>query len=136
MKLVTPALLLVSLNAIAAGADCDSTDSVENEIRCLQIDVKEADTSMQHYLTAIMRRHPDTHPLTSRASAEPSQNLWLKWRESRCRKVGLRPRDDAKLEAQYLRCRYIVTRERTHELWEKYLKRSDGGPPELPEPLL
>lgn len=118
---------------------CESVASIEGTIECLQVKVKEADAAMARYLDASKKRHAaDTDPSeTSVRSIEALQDLWLKFsRDSHCNTIGLYPRDEAKTAAKYLYCRFRVTRERTHELWEKYLRHPDGTSPELPEPEL
>lgn len=134
LKLMVPILCLGPLNVLAASEGCEGSESIEDALGCLQTEVEKADSAMMQYLGAIKERHAAGKiPWTSLAAIESSQDLWLRRRESRCRRPELLPRDEAKLAAEYLYCRSQVTRERTRELWEKYLSPSDGALPELPE---
>ena len=134
LKLMIPALLLASFNALAASPICEGARSIDNAIQCLQIEVSKADTTMEQYLTASLRSYASDKYRTAHSSIQRSQNMWLQRREAQCRPVGILPRDQKKLEAKYLYCRYQVTRERTHQLWASHLSGSDSTPPDLPEP--
>ena len=133
LKLAIPALLLASMNTHAASEVCETAGSIEDAIRCLQVEVRKADAAMTQYLDASRKRHA-ADKLKS-ALIESSQTAWLDSRGAQCPIVNILPRDQAKHAAEGLYCRWRITRERTHQLWAGFLTYPDGRQPDLPEPM-
>jgi uncharacterized protein YecT (DUF1311 family) len=133
IKLAIPALFLVSINALAASEACETAGSIDDAIRCLQVEVSKAEAAMTQYLEASKKRHA-ANKLQS-ALLESSQIAWLDSRGTRCPIVNILPRDQKKHAAEVLYCRWRITRERTHQLWAGFLTYPDGRQPVLPEPM-
>jgi uncharacterized protein YecT (DUF1311 family) len=132
LKLLIPTLFFASANALAASSSCENVESYAEASKCLQAEVSRADAAMQQYLTASKKRHAADRSRLDQI--ESSQSFWLKLEVGKCRRVNLLPRDQDKHTAEILHCLNRMTRERTHQIWERFLKNQDGAPPVLPEP--
>lgn len=60
---------------------------------------------------------------------QASQTAWEGYRQLECRSQGAR----STVEVEYLRCFYRMTFQRTHDIWDRFL-RGDDGVHRLPEP--
>lgn len=131
LKLMTPMLALASMNAIAASPVCSDAGNIDDELRCLYVEVNKVETLVGQYLDAITKRFATNSALLARL--ETSQNSWLATRFGRCNLVGILPRDEKQHTAKHMHCRYQVILERSQNLWDIYLRDSEGVLPEMPE---
>jgi uncharacterized protein YecT (DUF1311 family) len=132
LKIVIPCWVLAAPHAFAASSTCDKAASYAEASRCLHVEASNAEAAMKQYLDASRKKHAANKARV--AQIESSQEQWLKFGSGRCITGNLLPRDEDKHLAQLLHCLTRITRERTHQIWDSFLRDADGAPPHMPEP--
>ena len=105
-------------------AACDTAITTLDMRRCVSRDLDEAERQLQRYLREARRHAAD------RALLDSAETAWAQYRDVACRAAGSQYQGGTMMPLVVLGCRLALTRNRTHELWDHYLRVDEV----LPEP--
>ncbi len=126
--------LLLALYPVLAVAepDCDKAISTLDINRCASMELGAAEAEMQRYLEKSLEHNGHDPELV--AAIEKAQGAWSDYAEAHCGSVYTMWREGSIRGVMGISCRTALTRQRTHELWSRFLTYMDSTEPVLPEP--
>ncbi len=105
-------------------AGCDTAVTTLDMRRCVSRDLESAQRDLQRYLQESRRI------AANRALLDSAQTAWERYRDLACRAAASEYDGGTMMPLVVLTCRLTITRHRTHDLWDDYLRESEA----LPEP--
>ena len=128
-------LSLLSLMVMASNVvDCENAMTTIEINQCAKLELESAQDTLNQYYQASLERYQEDKELVS--AIETSQADWQAYLESHCGAVFTQWRDGTIRGVVTLSCKTMLTKQRTHQLWQYFLTYMDSTPPILPEPEL
>lgn len=118
--------------AIAQPCPGKTTPEVE-ACKCLRLGSSE--DVLKRYVSAAATRAKREGGDKTLQSFLASQAAWTNFRNQECNAVALSWQPGSIANTMALSCRDRLTVERSHEVWENWLRYMDSTPADLPEPL-
>jgi uncharacterized protein YecT (DUF1311 family) len=100
--------------------------------QCLEQAFDKAETSMQRYLSASLKRYENNDEVFN--SIHSAQHAWQRYRKHHCESLYSIWIEGTIRGPLTWRCLITETQERRHQLWDSYLRFMDNSKPVLPEP--
>lgn len=118
--------------AVADELDCENAMTTREVTQCMAEEASQARNEMERYLAKSMERHSQDEELVE--AIRQAQEAWRGYMDAHCGSVYVKWRDGTVRNTMALKCRKALIRQRTHEIWKRFLIFPDSTPALLPEP--
>jgi uncharacterized protein YecT (DUF1311 family) len=118
----------VAANDLCKGATTPEVNA------CAALSLKASKVRLDRYLQAALDRYADDNDSAVRLGIEASQSAFEAYRSTECATVYENWKGGTIRNAMELGCEIELTDQRTHDVWQHWLKYMDSTPPILPEP--
>jgi uncharacterized protein YecT (DUF1311 family) len=123
-------MVMIAMIALAL-AGCPGRNTIEQQA-CAAEAYRDADAELnRYYRKAVERTADDRATLTLLRRSEAA---WISYRDAECDAVGSTWGLGSGRAVAETDCRTELTRQRTHDIWQRWLTYADSTPPSLPEP--
>lgn len=128
-------MTIIALTLLLAGtAPCPGSNTREVE-QCLADDLARADTELNRYYAAAVRRLTDERQPAALAKLRASERAWIQYRDAECDAVWEYWKGGTIRGTFSTECRARLSRDRTMAIWSNWLTYVDSALPILPKPL-
>ena len=117
----------------ANNLDCSNLNNNTYELMdCQKIEIVKYEAVLEKYWNKSLERYRDNTQVLD--LMKKSQNLWFKYRNAECSTVHQIWINGTIRGLFHGECLLDMTKNRTHMIWDRYLKYEDSTPAILPEP--
>lgn len=112
--------------------DCENPRNTLEINDCASLTLTSAQEELSKYLAASVEHNKKDPELVK--AIEKAQKDWEVYMKAQCNAVYTQWREGTIRNVMALDCKTQLTKERTHDVWMRFLTYMDSTPPVLPEP--
>jgi uncharacterized protein YecT (DUF1311 family) len=121
------------VNAAPAADPCNGSSTPEVNA-CISSQLDRSNARLDKYIRAALNRYAGDDEAAVRLGIQSSQAAFEAYRSIECDTVYEDWKDGTIRRAMSLACRTSLTDQRTHDVWQHWLRYMDSTPPILAEP--